>query len=156
MLDITLITVGKIKESFYQEAYSEYIKRLKPYIRLKAIELAPEPFSKGNKEKAKEAEGKRILSCLSGCVRENGGTSVYLLAERGKAFDSPALALWLEKSSPIVLVIGGALGFSKELYERYPQISLSLLTYPHELARVILAEQLYRATSILNKKEYHY
>lgn len=156
MLNITLIAVGKIKEAFFQEAFKEYEKRLKPYIRLKVIELAPAPFSKDTKEKAKEIEGKRIKDFLEKHNQEPGVSSVYLLAERGRTYDSPAMAAWLEKSSPLILVIGGALGFSRELYERYPQLSLSPLTFPHEMARVILMEQLYRAAAILNKKEYHY
>lgn len=153
MLDITLVAVGKIKEGFWREAFEEYEKRLKPYVRFKAFEITPEPFSKGTKEKAKEAEGKRIQECLD---KLSDGASIYLLAERGKLSDSPGLAAWLEKKAPIVLVIAGALGFSDELYGRYPQLSLSPLTFPHEMARVILMEQLYRAAAILNGKEYHY
>ncbi len=156
MLDITLIAVGKIKEAFWRDAFVEYDKRLKPYARLKVIELAPEPFSKSGKEKAKEIEGKRIMDYLEKQSHESGAVSAYLLAERGRTFDSPALAGWLEKNSPMTLIVGGALGFSDELYRRYPQISLSPLTFPHELARVVLIEQLYRAAAILNGKEYHY
>ncbi len=156
MLDITLVTLGKIKESFYQEAAAEYVKRLRPYVRLKTVELSPEPFSKGNKNKAKEIEGGRVLEYLSGHNKDNGSAAIYLLAERGKTFTSPEMAQWLERNSPIVLIIGGALGFSDELYTRYPQISLSPLTFPHELARVVLLEQLYRSAAILNQKEYHY
>lgn len=156
MLDITLVAVGKIKESFWREAFEEYAKRLKPYARLKVIELPAEPFSKGGKEKTKEIEGKRIMDYLEKQSREFGVLSAYLLAERGRTFDSPTLAVWLEKNSPLTLIVGGALGFSDELYERYPQISLSPLTFPHELARVVLMEQLYRAATILNGKEYHY
>lgn len=156
MLDITLVAVGKIKEAFWREAFTEYAKRLKPYARLKVIELPAEPFSKGGKEKAKEIEGKRIMDYLEKQSREAGASSVYLLAERGRTFASPTLAGWLEKNSPLILIIGGALGFSDELYGRYPQISLSPLTFPHELARVVLIEQLYRAAAILHGKEYHY
>ncbi len=156
MLDITLVAVGKIKESFWREAFAEYAKRLKPYSRLKVIELEPAPFSKSGKEKAKEIEGQRIMDYLERRGRESVAPATYLLAERGRTFDSLAMASWLEKKSPLVLIVGGALGFSDELYERYPQISLSSLTFPHELARVVLIEQLYRAAAILNGKEYHY
>ncbi len=156
MLSITLITIGKIKEPFFQDAFQEYEKRLKPYVRLKVVELTLAPFSKDTKEKAKAIEGKRIKDFLEKHDQESGAAAVYLLAERGRTYDSPAMAAWLEKSSPLILVIGGALGFSRELYERYPQLSLSSLTFPHEMARVILMEQLYRAASILNGKEYHY
>lgn len=153
MLDITLVSVGKIKEYFWREAFEEYVKRLKPYARLRLIEVSPEPFDKSGQEKAKEIEGQKIMESLE---KNTKGAAVYLLAERGRTFDSPGLAAWLDKSSPLVLVIGGALGFSQELYERYPQISLSPLTFPHELARVVLAEQLYRAAAIVSGKEYHY
>jgi 23S rRNA (pseudouridine1915-N3)-methyltransferase len=155
MLDITLVAVGKIKETFWQDAFNEYVKRLKPYARLKLVELLSEPFIKGTQRKSKEIEGRRILDFLEKNRRAETA-AVYLLAERGQTFDSPALAAWLLKKSPLVLILGGALGFSEELYGRYPQISLSSLTFPHELARVVLAEQLYRAATIINGKEYHY
>jgi 23S rRNA (pseudouridine1915-N3)-methyltransferase len=155
MLDITLVAIGKIKEAFWQEAFAEYVKRLKPYARLKLVELSPEPFIKGTQQKSKEIEGQRILDFLEKNQRAETA-AVYLLAERGQAFTSPALAAWLSKKSPLVLILGGALGFSEELYKRYPQISLSPLTFPHELARVVLTEQLYRAATIINGKEYHY
>jgi len=156
MLDITIISLGKMKESYWQEAAAEYIKRLRPYIRLKEVELAPASFSKDTKEKAKEVESRRIMDFLNKSGSGKEQPAVYLLAERGREYDSPALAAWLENNSPLILIIGGALGFSAELYRRYPQISLSPLTFPHELARVVVLEQLYRAASILNKKEYHY
>jgi 23S rRNA (pseudouridine1915-N3)-methyltransferase len=155
MLDITLVVIGKIKETFWQNAFNEYVKRLKPYARLKIVELLPESFIKGTQQKAKEIEGQRILDFLEKNRRAETA-AVYLLAERGQTFDSPALAAWLLKKSPLVLILGGALGFSEELYGRYRQISLSSLTFPHELARVVLAEQFYRAAAIINGKEYHY
>jgi len=156
MLDITLIAVGKLKEEYWQEALAEYVQRLKPYVRLRLMELAPAPFSKNDKDKAKETESGRILDFLDKAATKSSPASVYLLAERGRSFSSPALAAWLNKNQSLVLVVGGALGFSDELYRRYPQISLSPLTFPHELARVVLLEQIYRAAAILNDKSYHY
>ncbi len=152
MLDITLLTIGKIKEKAYSSIIAEYEKRLKPYARLKIIELEAASFSENTKERAKEFEGEKIENFLN----KRDEAAVYLMAERGKTFDSPELAAFLEKKSPLILVIAGALGFSDFLYEKYPAISLSPLTFPHELARVVLIEQIYRATTILQKKNYHY
>lgn len=152
MLDITLLTIGKIKEKAYSALIAEYEKRLKPYARLKIIELAAASFSEKTRDRAKEFESEKIENFLN----KHEGAAVYLLAERGKTFNSPELAAFLERKSPLILVIAGALGFSEALYKKYPALSLSSLTFPHELARVILVEQLYRATTILQKKNYHY
>lgn len=156
MLDITIIAIGKLKEKYFQAAFSEYAKRLRPYARLKIVELPAVPFSKLNQAKAKEVEGQRIIDFLESKNKETGRPAICLLAERGKSFDSQSLAAWFDKNQSLILIIGGALGFSPTLYEKYPQISLSPLTFPHELARVVLLEQLYRATTIINNKEYNY
>jgi len=156
MFDITIIAIGKLKEKYFQAAFSEYAKRLRPYARLKIVELPAAPFSKLSQAKAKEAEGQRIINFLESKNKGASCPAVYLLAERGKSFDSQSLASWLDKNQPLTLIIGGALGFSPMLYEKYPQISLSPLTFPHELARVVLLEQLYRAATIINNKEYNY
>lgn len=155
MLDITIISVGKTKEKYFRDAETEYFKRLQPYARIKSVILEPAPFSRSTKEKSKETEGQRILNLLEDIERK-GRASIYLLAERGRSFSSPEMAKWIDDNQPLVLVIGGTLGFSDELYKRYPQISLSPLTFPHELARIVLLEQLYRAATILIGKDYHY
>jgi len=152
MLDITLLTIGKVKEKAYSAIIAEYEKRLKPYARLKIIELEASPFSENTKDRAKEFEGEKIENFLN----KHDEAVAYLIAERGKTFDSPELAAFLERKSPLILVIAGALGFSEALYKKYPALSLSPLTFPHELARVVLIEQIYRATTILQKKNYHY
>lgn len=152
MLDITLLCIGKIKDKSYASLLSEYQKRLQPFARLKVVELEAQSFSEQTKERAKEFEGEKIENYLS----KLGVTLVYLLAERGLSLASVDFAYWLERKSPLVLVLGGALGFSDHLYEKYPCLSLSPLTFPHELARVILFEQLYRASTILTSKKYHY
>ena len=153
MLDITLLAIGKIKDKSYSVLMTEYLKRLKPYVRLKIIELEAVSFSPNMREKAKRLEGERIENFLSK-YKENA--LVYLLAERGDMFNSIELANWLNKKSPLIFVLGGALGFSDSLYENYLSLSLSPLTFPHELARVVFLEQIYRATTILQKKSYHY
>ena len=155
MLNITLVAIGPLKADYCQSAWTEYVKRLKPYARLRLVELAPASFSKTSQAKAKEMESQRLEDFLVEATKKEQ-RPVYLLAERGRSFTSPELADWFGRNQSIILVIGGALGFSPRLYGLYPQISLSPLTFPHELARVLLLEQLYRSVTILNKKEYHY
>jgi len=152
MLDITLVAIGKIKDKSYSTLVLEYLKRIKPYARLRVVELEAVPFSEKLRDKAKDFEGEKITNFLN----KNKEAVVYLLAERGESFNSLKLASWLEKKSPLVFILGGALGFSDVLYKKYPALSLSPLTFPHELARVVLLEQIYRATTILQHKNYHY
>ncbi len=151
MLNITLITIGKVKEAYLNEATLEYLKRIKPYGRLTMQELKAEPFSVTTKDKAKQIEAERIMAVLE----KRNDAEIYLLSEHGAQFNSPDFADKI-KDKEIVLVIAGSLGFAKELENKYPKISLSPLTFPHELARVVLLEQIYRAATIINNKEYHY
>ncbi len=153
MLDITLVTIGKAKDKSYLSLISDYQKRSKPYLKLKIVELESLSFSEKTKDKAKEFEAERILNYLD---KQKDNAAVYLLAERGEIYDSINFANWLNKKSPLILVLGGSLGFSDTLYNIYPSLSLSPLTFPHELARVVVMEQLYRAATILQKKNYHY
>ncbi len=153
MLDITIIAYGKIKDKTWQTAVQEYLKRLRPYARIKVEELKAESFSTNNKDEVKKIESQRLLERL----RSYADSEIRLLSEMGEEMDSPQLAAWFEKTAgPIVLVIGGTLGFDKEMIKKYKSLSLSRLTFPHELARVILLEQIYRATSIIQGKDYHY
>lgn len=153
MLDIILLTVGKIKDRHYSALAVEYLKRLKPYARIKMVELEASPFDERTKDRAKEFDAERIENFLD---KQKGNRLVYLMAERGEEYDSPNLAKWLNNKNPLILVVGGALGFSDDLYKKYPTLSLSALTFPHELARVVLLEQIYRAVTILQNKSYHY
>lgn len=153
MLKITIVAVGKIKEKFWQTAIEEYSKRLKPYAVLNFVEIKAESFSSQNKKQAQLNENKRLINALAKYNKQN----VYLLAEAGRSFDSLQFAKFMAKQSEIILVIGGALGWAEEIQQKYQQtISLSQLTMPHEMARVVLLEQIYRAASIINNKEYHY
>lgn len=152
MLNITIIAVGKVKETFWQEAISEYQKRLRPYARLKIEELKAEAFSDSTREKAKKVESDNIRSYLN----KKKDAQIYLLSEHGELFDSISFAKKMDNNQEIVLVIAGTQGFNEDLVANYPKISLSPLTFPHELARVILLEQLYRAVTIINNKDYHY
>lgn len=153
MLKISIIAVGKVKEKFWQAAIQEYLKRLKPYAKLEVIEVLAEAFSSQNKKNSQSKENGRLMKILE----KYNKSDVYLLAEYGQEFTSLGFADFLKNKKEIILVLGGALGWAEEIKKEYPQsISLSQLTMPHELVRVVLLEQIYRAASIINKKDYHY
>lgn len=153
MLDLILIAVGKIKDKNLLVISEEYQKRIKPFARFELLELKASAFNNGAKEKAKKEEAFRIEEMLE----KKAGAKIFLLAEEGIETESVAFAQSLEKiNGPIVLVVAGALGWDKNIRDKYQKISLSKLTMPHELARVVLLEQLYRSALILSGKEYHY
>ena len=156
MLDITLVAIGAIKDQQIKALVKTYQVRLKPYARLQIVELPAVSFSGSSRKIAQNKESQAIIEYLKKREASNQPATPYLLAERGKVYDSLGFSKWLSKSSPIILIIGGALGFSDELYRSYPQISLSALTFPHEMARLVLLEQLYRSSTILAHKDYHY
>lgn len=152
MLNITIVVIGKIKESYWKEAALEYEKRLRPYGRIKIEELKSESFSSSTKDKAKDEESKRLELYLE----KKAEADIYLLSEYGELLESLSFAKKIDINKELVLVIAGTQGFSNKLFNLYAKISLSPLTFPHELARVVLLEQLYRAATIINKKDYHY
>jgi 23S rRNA (pseudouridine1915-N3)-methyltransferase len=153
MIDVIVVAFGKIKQENFRALELEYLKRLKPYARVKIEELKAESFSKSGQEAAKRIEGERLQNYLNVYETNN----IFLLAEKGEEFDSIEFSKKVNSfRTPLVLVIGGALGYSQEIFKKYKKISLSKLTFPHELARVVLLEQLYRATTIDNQKAYHY
>ncbi len=154
MLDITIIAVGSLKFRPWAEAASQYIKRLKPYAHLKVLEVEAAAFSHSSRAKGQQVEAARLGKALEKLA---ASASVFLLEEGGEALDSLALARRLEKiNQPLVFVIGGALGLEPSFSSRYPKLSLSPLTFTHEMARAILLEQLYRAATIIGGKTYHY
>ncbi len=158
-MNITILAVGKVKESFYREALSEYQKRLSRYCRLEIVEVVdesvPEKASPAEEELIKEREAKRILKRL----REN--SFVITLEITGKKLDSEKFAKKLEDlalagKSQLVFVIGGSLGLHASVSARADlKLSFSDLTFPHQLMRVILAEQIYRAFRIISGAPYH-
>jgi len=155
MFNIVILAVGKIKEKYFEEAAAEYKKRLRPYAKIVFEEVSREPFRKESERKvAKEKEGERLLGALA----KYSNDEIIILDERGKEFSSPAFADFLDKEKRrIVFVIGGALGLSPEILAKsYRKISLSEMTLPHEMARVVLFEQIYRAATIVAGKTYHY
>lgn len=158
-MKITLISVGKIKEKYYRDAVAEYEKRLSRYCRLEIIEVEDEKtpdkaaWAEENLIKAREAE--RILKH----VREDA--YVITLEITGSMYDSVELANKLEKlgvqgASHIQFIIGGSLGLHEKVCTRSDMaLSFSKLTFPHQLMRVVLLEQLYRSFRIINGEPYH-
>lgn len=158
-MKLTLITVGKIKEKYLRDAVAEYSKRLSRYCKLEILETAdertPEDASEAAKEALRDKEGKRILRL----VREDA--YVITLEIQGEMPDSVELADKLEKLgvkgiSHIVFIIGGSIGLSKEVCLRSDYaLSFSRMTFPHQLMRVILLEQIYRSFRIIQGEPYH-
>ena len=158
-MKITLVTVGKIKEKFFEDAIKEYSKRLSRYCKLEILQVADEKTPEGASEavelQIKEKEGQRILSL----IRDDA--YVIALAIEGKMLDSEELAERIEKLgvsgiSQIVFVIGGSLGLSAQVMKRADYaLSFSRMTFPHQLMRLILLEQIYRSYRIVNGEPYH-
>ena len=158
-MKITIIAVGKIKEKFYRDAVEEYRKRLGKYCKLEIIEVAdektPDKLSKVQTEQILLTEAERILNRLK------ADAYVCTLEILGKKMDSPAFAsvienLALQGKSHIQFIIGGSLGLHPSVSSRADmKISFSDMTFPHQLMRVILFEQIYRAYRIIKKEPYH-
>lgn len=158
-MKITLITVGKIKEKYLEEAIAEYSKRLGRYCKLEIVQVAdektPDNASKLQEIQIRDKEGERILSY----IKEDA--YVIALAIDGKQRSSEEMALWMEElgvrgESHLQFIIGGSLGLSQAVLKRSDtQISFSRLTFPHQLMRVILLEQIYRSFRIIKGEPYH-
>ncbi len=158
-MNITLYTVGRIKESFFRQAIEEYVRRLGRYCKLKIVEVPDEKTPDGAGEalekQIKDREGVRLL-------RQIRDTEyVIALAINGRKMDSVVFSeklqgLGLHGQSDIGFVIGGSLGLSEEVLKRSDmKLSFSDMTFPHQLMRVILLEQIYRAFRILSNEPYH-
>ncbi|MCI9517529.1 MAG: 23S rRNA (pseudouridine(1915)-N(3))-methyltransferase RlmH [Lachnospiraceae bacterium] len=156
---ITLLAVGKIKEKYLVQGISEYAKRLSRYCKLEIVEVADEktPDKAGDAVEAqiKETEGRRLLKY----IRE--GDYVVALAIQGKMLDSIELSklvenLGIQGESSLVFVIGGSLGLSDEVMRRADYLlSFSKMTFPHQMMRMILLEQIYRGYRIMMREPYH-
>lgn len=156
---ITLVAVGKIKEKYLKDAISEYGKRLSRYCKLEIVEVAdektPDQAPLSVEDQIREKEGQRILAQ----IKEDA--YVIALAIEGTMPDSVELSRKLEKlaiggKSHLVFVIGGSLGLSKQVLSRADELlSFSRMTFPHQLMRVILLEQVYRSFRIINHEPYH-
>lgn len=151
---ITVIAVGKLKEKAYKDLVDEYVKRLSAYTKVEIIEVADET-NQMEDTKVKKLEGERILKA----TKKDSFT--VLLDLRGRMLNSNELSLKIQEintyhSSNITFIIGGSLGVSDEVYSRADyKWKLSDLTFPHNLVRVILLEQIYRSYKIMNNEPYH-
>lgn len=158
-MNITLITVGKIKEKYLREAIEEYSKRLSRYCRLNIIEVqdekTPENASEKEEQQIKDKEGTALLKH----IKDN----VYVIALdlKGKMLSSEELSefikdLGVNGDSNVAFIIGGSLGLSAEVLKRADyRLCFSKMTFPHQLMRVILLEQIYRGYRIMNGEPYH-
>lgn len=159
MLHVTVLCVGKLKERYWQEACAEYQKRLGAFCRLSVVEVAEErlPDAPGAAEirATVQAEGERLLAKIA------PGDRVIALCIEGREMGSEALAEYFRQAavdgdSRITLVIGGSWGLSDAVKRRAAlRLSMSPMTFPHQLARVMLHEQLYRAFQIMSGGKYH-
>ncbi len=159
-MDIKIIAVGKIKEKFYKEAIEEYLKRMQTYNNIEIIEVADEPAGENLSEKeieqVKDKEGEKILN------KVKDDDYVVSLEILGKQETSESFAKFIETEMAegfgrnLVFIIGGSNGLSKNVSQRAnKKQSFSKMTYPHQLMRVILIEQIYRAFRIINGHPYH-
>lgn len=158
-MNITVVCVGKIKESYFRDGIAEYSKRLSKYCKLSVVEVTdektPEKASEHVEELIKEKEAERILKNLK------DDSYVIALAIEGKKWDSVSLSqhmsqLMVEGRSNLVFVIGGSLGLHKSVLSRADEkISFSDMTFPHQLMRLILLEQVYRCFRIMSNEPYH-
>lgn len=158
-MKITLITVGKLKEKYLRDAATEYEKRLRRYCKLELIEVADEKTPDGASEtvenQIRQKEGERIAKHLP------KDAYVIALAIEGKMlsseeFSEKIASLGLSGNSHLVFVIGGSLGLSPEILKGADyRLSFSKMTFPHQLMRVVLLEQIYRAYRIISNEPYH-
>ena len=158
-MKITILCVGKIKEKFYREAVAEYGKRLSRYCKLEIVEVADEKTPDGASELAEEQIRAKEAERMERHLRD--GAFVCALAIDGKQLDSVELSEKIERlgtggTSHIIFIIGGSLGIADSLLARADlTLSFSRMTFPHQLMRVILMEQVYRAYRIMNHEPYH-
>ena len=158
-MSVTILAVGRMKEKPYRMMADEYMKRLSRYGKFEEVELPdlPEPAnsSPAIERQIREKEGEAILA------RIRPGSHVIALTIPGKQWDSPGLSRHLDElmtrgASDITFVIGGSLGLSEQVIARSEEeMSMSKMTFPHQLARVMLMEQLYRAMKIRAGERYH-
>jgi 23S rRNA (pseudouridine1915-N3)-methyltransferase len=158
MLTVNIICVGKLKESYWRDACAEYVKRLRPFCNFSIIELAesrlPENPSGAEILCALKTEGEKILSAA-------GSSSVFALCIEGTPRSSEQLAekigtMTVNGISAISFVIGSSFGLSEDVKKRSEfKLSMSPMTFPHQLARVMLCEQIYRSFQIINHGKYH-
>jgi len=158
-MNIQIVAVGKLKERYLTDGVAEYLKRLKPYAKVQITEVAdekaPESMSAAEERLAVNREGERILAQVK------PDTYVVALAIEGKQFTSEEFAAQLQSmatygTSQVTFLIGGSNGLSEEVLRRANfKLSFGKMTYPHQLMRLILVEQIYRAFKIMRGEPYH-
>jgi len=158
-MKITLITVGKIKEKYLKDAIAEYSKRLSKYCKLEIVEVAdektPDQASENMERQIRQKEGERILRYVK------DDAYVFTLEIGGTMLDSVAFAkkmetLGIQGKSHLIFIIGGSIGLGEEVLRRSDYaLSFSKMTFPHQLMRVILLEQVYRGYRIIEGAPYH-
>ncbi|MBR7554512.1 23S rRNA (pseudouridine(1915)-N(3))-methyltransferase RlmH [Allobacillus sp. GCM10007491] len=158
-MKITIVSVGKLKEKYLKQGIQEYLKRLSSYAKVDIIEVAdekaPENLSEAGEKQVKDKEGERILQAIS------PDTYVITLEIEGKMLSSEQLAKKMDElatygKSKVAFVIGGSLGISEAVQKRSDYaISFSKMTFPHQLMRLILLEQIYRGFRINRGEPYH-
>ena len=159
-MKIRIISVGRLRERHWHEAAADYARRIRPYARLEMEEVPESRLKEGASEaeekKAMQDEGRAILEKLKG----HDGV-VVALDRQGKSLESLQMASWLgrmvlEGQKEVAFVIGGPLGLAPEVLERADcRLSFSRMTFPHQMMRVILLEQIYRWMRIMRKEPYH-
>jgi 23S rRNA (pseudouridine1915-N3)-methyltransferase len=158
-MNIQIIAVGKLKERYWTDGIAEYMKRLGPYAKVAITEVAdekaPDHMSEAEEDQVKAKEGERILAQIK------SEAFVFVLAIEGAAWSSEQIAERIEElgvrgRSQLAFVIGGSNGVSPAVLKRADQmLSFGKVTYPHQLMRVILVEQVYRAFKIMRGEVYH-
>ena len=158
-MHVTVIVVGKLKEKYLINGCNEYLKRLKRYAKVKIVELSDEPSSANaspaEEEGVKQKEGQKILSVIP------ANSYAIALDVTGESVSSPQLAKNIEKlaiqgRSSLTFIIGGSLGLHQQVLEKADwRLSFSSFTFPHQLIRLILLEQVYRSFKIIKGETYH-
>ena len=158
MFTIEIVAIGKLSQFFLRDGCDEYVKRARPYYRIKVTELPEEKPMTGNandERRILESEASRIIKHI-----DKQHLPVIALAVEGEKLCSEDFATFLENSavrgSGVVILIGGSLGLAESVKQRAEKcLSISDMTFPHQLARLLLLEQIYRAATINNRIKYH-
>ena len=160
-MNIEIICIGNLKEPWLRDAEKEYTKRLSAYLKLNITELSekklPKNSGKAEEESVKEKEGEALISS----IEKFGDAFVFALDMRGKQFTSERFSeeiseLALKGKSTFVFIVGGSLGLSEKVRKKADKIlSFSEMTFPHQLMRIILLEQIYRSQKIQRSEPYH-
>lgn len=156
-MKIKIIAIGKTHKSFLMEGETEYLKRIKKYVTIEKVEIPDlKNAKKLTQQQIKTQEGKLLLSKIE------PHSLIVLLDEKGKDFTSMKFSNWLQDKmnrgyKNIIFLIGGAYGFSDDVYKAANEkIALSKMTFSHQMIRMLFAEQIYRAFTILNNEPYHH